>query len=41
VTQIFLTRSRRSRVAIGANPASQVLRLAQDIQVTVVAERKK
>jgi two-component system sensor histidine kinase KdpD len=41
VTQIFLTLSRRPSLAIAGNPISQVLRLARDIQVTVVAERKK
>ena len=42
VTQIFLTRSPFRRFHFAAKSlVSQVLRLAQDIQVTVVAERKK
>jgi len=43
ITQIFLTRSpsRRFKLIPVRTLASQVLRLAQDIQVTVVAERKK
>ena len=42
ITQIFLTRSgRHLKVVPARSLVSQVLRLAQDIQVTVVAERKK
>jgi two-component system sensor histidine kinase KdpD len=43
ITQIFLTRSRSRRFAFFPLPnvVSQVLRLARDIQVTVVAERSK
>ena len=43
ITQIFLTRarSRRWRLLPRNSLVSQVLRLAQDIQITVVAERKK
>ena len=43
VTQIFLTRSRsrRSKLLPGQSLVPRVLRLAHDIQVTVVAERKK
>jgi two-component system sensor histidine kinase KdpD len=43
ITQIFLTRlrSRRFRLIPAMSLVSQVLRLARDIQVTVVAERKK
>jgi two-component system, OmpR family, sensor histidine kinase KdpD len=43
VTQIFLTRSPRRHFAVirARSLISQVLRLAQDIQVTVVADRKK
>jgi len=43
ITQIFLTRSRSWQLKWlpGKNLVSQVLRLAYDIQVTVVAERKK
>jgi two-component system sensor histidine kinase KdpD len=40
VTQIFLTRSRRALLP-ATSLVSKVLRLAADIQVTVVAERKK
>jgi two-component system sensor histidine kinase KdpD len=40
VTQIFLTRSRQKLLPT-TSLASKVLRLASDIQVTVVAERKK
>src|SRR5215468_2602943 len=40
VTQIFLTRSRRSLLP-ATSLVSKVLRLAADIQVTIVAERKK
>jgi two-component system sensor histidine kinase KdpD len=42
VTQIFLVRSRSThrRMLPARNLVSQVLRLAKDIQVTVVAERK-
>jgi two-component system sensor histidine kinase KdpD len=40
VTQIFLTRSRQ-KLLPATSLASKVLRLASDIQVTVVAERKK
>jgi two-component system sensor histidine kinase KdpD len=43
ITQIFLTRSpsRHLRVIPASTLASRVLRLAQDIQITVVAERRK
>ena len=43
ITQIFLTRSRsrHSKLLPGRSLASRVLRLAHDIQITVVAERKK
>jgi len=43
ITQIFLTRSRslRSKLLPAQGVISQVLRLAHDIQVTVVAERNK
>jgi two-component system sensor histidine kinase KdpD len=43
ITQIFLTRSRSRRLQLLRRNSlvSQVLRLAQDIQITVVAERKK
>jgi two-component system sensor histidine kinase KdpD len=43
ITQIFLTRSHGThfKVVPARTLVSQVLRLAQDIQVTVVAERKK
>src|SRR5215813_8245510 len=43
ITQIFLTRSRSRHFEIlpAQGVISQVLRLAQDIQVTVVAERNK
>ena len=43
VTQIFLTRSpsRGFKLIRARSLISQVLRLAQDIQITVVAERKK
>jgi len=43
ITQIFLTRSRSRRFTFLPLPSvvSQVLRLAHDIQVTVVAERNK
>jgi two-component system sensor histidine kinase KdpD len=43
ITQIFLTRSasRHFKVVPARTLVSQVLRLAQDIQITVVAERKK
>src|SRR5262249_21512556 len=43
IAQIFLTRSRSRHVKVipAKTVISQVLRLAQDIQVTVVAERKK
>jgi two-component system sensor histidine kinase KdpD len=42
ITQIFLTRSRRMNLLpMRRSLVSQVLRLAQDIQLTVVAERKK
>jgi two-component system sensor histidine kinase KdpD len=43
ITQIFLTRSRphHTKLLPGRSLVSQVLRLAQDIQVTVIAERKK
>jgi two-component system sensor histidine kinase KdpD len=40
VTQIFLTRSRRSLLP-ATNVVSRVLRLASDLQVTIVAERRK
>jgi two-component system sensor histidine kinase KdpD len=42
VTQIFLARSRSTpmRMLPTRNLVSQVLRLAQDLQVTVIAERK-
>jgi len=43
ITQIFLTRfpSRRFKLIRAGSLVSQVLRLAQDIQITVVAERRK
>ena len=43
VTQMFLARprSRRLKTPLTQSLVSQVLRLAQDIQVTVVAERRK
>jgi two-component system sensor histidine kinase KdpD len=43
ITQIFLTRSRSRRLQLLRRNSlvSQVLRLAQDIQITVVAERRK
>jgi len=43
ITQIFLTRSRSRRLQLLRRNSlvSQVLRLAQDIQITVVAERKR
>ena len=43
IRQIFLTRprSRRWKLLTNRSLISQVLRLAQDIQVTVVADRKK
>jgi two-component system sensor histidine kinase KdpD len=41
VTQIYLTRARRSRLLPFRDVVSRVLRLAQDIQLTIVAERKK
>src|SRR5207249_8945204 len=43
ITQIFLARSRfqRFRLMAGKSIISQILRLAQDIQITVVAERRK
>ncbi|HLH29564.1 MAG TPA: histidine kinase, partial [Terriglobia bacterium] len=40
VTQVFLTRSGRSLLP-ATSLVSKVLRLASDLQVTVVAERKK
>jgi two-component system, OmpR family, sensor histidine kinase KdpD len=42
ITQIFLTRSRSRHLKVlpGRSIVSQVLRLAQDIQLTVVADRK-
>src|SRR5262249_867932 len=42
ITQIFLARSRvrRLKLLVGRGLVPQVLRLAHDIQVTVVAERK-
>jgi K+-sensing histidine kinase KdpD len=43
VTQIFLTRppDRHFKLIRARSLISQVLRLAQDTQVTVIAERKK
>jgi two-component system, OmpR family, sensor histidine kinase KdpD len=43
ITQIFLTRTRSPYLKLlpALSLVSQVLRLAQDIQVTVIAERKK
>jgi two-component system, OmpR family, sensor histidine kinase KdpD len=42
ITQMFLARSRPRRFDLPARSlVSQVLRLAQDIQITVIAERKK
>jgi two-component system sensor histidine kinase KdpD len=43
ITQIFLTRTRSPHVRLlpGMSLVSQVLRLARDIQVTVVAERSR
>jgi two-component system sensor histidine kinase KdpD len=43
ITQIFMTRSpsRRLKLIPAKTLVSQVLRLAQDIQLTVVAERRK
>jgi two-component system sensor histidine kinase KdpD len=43
ITQMFLTRPRPPRFKLipGTSLVSQVLRLAQDIQLTVVAERRK
>jgi two-component system sensor histidine kinase KdpD len=41
ITQIFLARSRRTKALSRRSLVFQVLRLARDIQVTVVAERKK
>jgi two-component system sensor histidine kinase KdpD len=42
ITQMFLTRSRaRFKLLLGKTLIAQILRLGQDIQVTVVAERKR
>src|SRR6185369_370702 len=43
ITQIFLTRSasRRWKLLLSSSVVSQVLRLARNLQVTVVAERRK